>query len=79
MSSAPQRLDGLDITRYLAFVGMVIVNFKIAMGADGDLGFAVSFSSLFEGLAAATFVVLAGVGLALPPSAIRTLQLSKSH
>lgn len=65
MSSAPQRLDGLDIARYLAFVGMVIVNFKIAMGADSDLGFAASFSSLFEGRAAATFVVLAGVGFGL--------------
>ena len=26
------RLEGLDLARYVAFVGMVIVNFKIAMG-----------------------------------------------
>ena len=34
------RLYGLDLARFVAFVGMVIVNFKIAMGADsaGILG-----------------------------------------
>lgn len=65
MTSPPQRLEGLDLARYLAFVGMVIVNFKIAMGAEGTTGLAATFSGLFEGRAAATFVVLAGVGLGL--------------
>jgi hypothetical protein len=32
------RLEGLDLARYVAFVGMVVVNFKIAMGAEGGEG-----------------------------------------
>lgn len=59
------RLDGLDLARYLAFVGMVIVNFKIAMGADGGDGFLSAATTALEGRAAATFVVLAGIGLGL--------------
>lgn len=59
------RLEGLDIARYLAFVGMVIVNFRIAMGADGDTGLWADLSNLLQGRAAATFVVLAGIGLGL--------------
>ena len=70
MPPPAQRLYGLDLARYLAFVGMVIVNFKIAMGADGTTGLAATFSSLFECSAAATFVVLAGIGFGL--SAPRT-------
>ena len=30
------RLHGLDLARFLAFVGMVIVNFQIVMGAEGS-------------------------------------------
>lgn len=59
------RLAGLDLGRYLAFVGMVIVNFKIAMGAEGGAGVLGALTGLLEGRAAATFVVLAGVGLGL--------------
>lgn len=59
------RLDGLDVARYLAFVGMVIVNFKIAMGAENDAGILGILTSVLEGRAAATFVVLAGIGLGL--------------
>jgi uncharacterized protein len=63
---APQsRLAGLDLARYLAFVGMVIVNFKIAMGAENDGGWLSLLSGALEGRAAATFVVLAGIGLGL--------------
>lgn len=60
-----QRLDGLDLARYLAFVGMVIVNFKIAMGVEDGSGVLMTISTLLEGRAAATFVVLAGIGLGL--------------
>lgn len=59
------RLEGLDLARYLAFVGMVIVNFKIAMGAEGGEGFLSLMTAALEGRAAATFVVLAGIGLGL--------------
>ncbi|MBB4265421.1 DUF418 domain-containing protein [Roseospira visakhapatnamensis] len=60
------RLDGLDVARFAAFVGMVIVNFRIAMGAEETASgpLAVLVSTL-EGRAAATFVVLAGIGLGL--------------
>lgn len=58
-------LAGLDLARYLAFVGMVIVNFTIVMGAEGGTGPARQIIELFEGRAAATFVVLAGLGLGL--------------
>ncbi|MDA9008762.1 DUF418 domain-containing protein [Alphaproteobacteria bacterium] len=60
------RLDGLDVARLLAFIGMVIVNFKIVMGVPYDAsGWLVILTSLLEGRAAATFVVLAGLGLGL--------------
>lgn len=59
------RLEGLDLARCVAFVGMVIVNFKIAMGAEGDEGLLNLLTVAMEGCAAATFVVLAGIGLGL--------------
>lgn len=62
---ASNRLDGLDVARYLALVGMVIVNFKIAMGAEGGDGLINVFGAALQGRAAATFVVLAGIGLGL--------------
>lgn len=59
------RLNGLDLARFIAFVGMVIVNFKIAMGAEGGSGALNFLTVALEGRAAATFVVLAGIGLGL--------------
>jgi len=63
------RLGGLDLARYFAFVGMVIVNFKVAMGVDsssyGQTYVLGVLTEALEGRAAATFVVLAGVGLGL--------------
>ena len=66
-TSGQVRLEGLDLARFLAFLGMVIVNFKIVMGADaategGILGL---IATGLEGRAAASFVVLAGIGLGL--------------
>lgn len=57
--SAYARLDGLDVARFLAFIGMVIVNFGVVMAAEGPL-----FDAL-AGKAAATFVILAGIGIGL--------------
>lgn len=59
-----ERIIGIDIARALAVFGMIIVNFKIVLGENG-LSWVKSFVSAFDGKAAATFVVLAGVGLAL--------------
>lgn len=61
------RLDGLDLARCLAFFGMVIVNFTLAMGADAasDPGLLATIEQGLQGRAAATFVTLAGLGLGL--------------
>ena len=68
-SQVSVRLDGLDLARFVAFAGMVVVNFKIVMGVENNGGALDLFSAALEGRAAATFVVLAGIGLGL--SAIR--------
>jgi len=59
-----QRIIGIDVARALAVIGMIIVNFKVVLGENG-LPWIKSFASVFDGKAAAIFVVLAGVGLAL--------------
>ena len=64
-STPKPRLDGIDLARYFAFVGMVIVNFKVVMGAELNNGLLSLLTQALEGKAAATFVVLAGIGLGL--------------
>lgn len=59
------RLSGLDLARFLAFVGMVVVNFSVVMGASNDGSLAGMILGVLEGRAAATFVVLAGIGMGL--------------
>ncbi|MBL4710389.1 MAG: DUF1624 domain-containing protein [Flavobacteriales bacterium] len=59
-----ERIIGIDVARALAVIGMIIVNFKVVLGEKG-LDWVKSFASVFDGKSAATFVVLAGVGLAL--------------
>jgi uncharacterized protein len=59
-----QRIIGIDVARALAVIGMIIVNFKVVFGENGQ-PWVKSFASIFDGKAAATFVVLAGVGIAL--------------
>ena len=72
-----KRIIGIDVARALAVIGMIIVNFKVVFGANG-LPWVKSFASVFEGKAAATFVVLAGVGLALMTnSAIKNKDTAK--
>ena len=64
-SEKPMRLHGLDFARFLAFAGMVFVNFHVVTGlGDGEV-WATGFLTLLEGKAAATFVVLAGIGFGL--------------
>jgi len=64
-SAISTRLIGLDLARFIAFAGMVIVNFKIVMGADEATEWLGVLTGALEGRVAATFVVLAGVGLGL--------------
>ena len=60
------RQTGFDVARSLAIIGMVIVNFKVVLGAD-KLGadWLIRLVNLLDGRAAATFVILAGVGISL--------------
>ena len=60
------RIIGYDFARSLAIFGMIIVNYKISMQADNNgPQFLIILLKLIEGKAAATFVVLAGVGVSL--------------
>lgn len=60
------RIVGLDIARAFAMIGMVIVNFKVAMSAeDNGAPWLKTIAAIFDGRAAATFVVLAGIGASL--------------
>lgn len=58
-----KRIIGIDVARAFAVIGMILVNFKMVLGQQGET-WVKHFSSLLEGKAAATFVVLAGVGIA---------------
>ena len=61
-----ERVVGFDVARALAILGMVVVHFSLVMAADrsspGWLSAALSF---LDGRPAATFVILAGVGVTL--------------
>lgn len=85
MSAAAQqgRLHGLDFARFLAFAGMVFVNFHVVMGLEIGADWAFIFLGAFEGKAAATFVVLAGLGLGLAaqraePATFRRITLKRA-
>ncbi len=60
------RILGLDLARGAAILGMIVVNFKttMALGKEGP-PWLVATTGLVDGRAAATFVVLAGVGMSL--------------
>ena len=57
------RIIGIDVARAFAIIGMILVNFKMIFGQEGD-SWLLGFTKLFEGKAAALFVILAGVGIA---------------
>ena len=60
------RLEGLDLARCLALIGMVMVNFRLAMGVEHDSNvWLLQIYTALQGRCAAAFVVLAGIGLAL--------------
>ena len=60
------RILGYDVARALAVFGMVIVNYKVVMNAGGNgPDWLVWLAGLFNGRAAAIFVILAGVGITM--------------
>ncbi|TSB47771.1 DUF418 domain-containing protein [Alkalicoccobacillus porphyridii] len=65
-NQSKNRVEGLDFARALAMFGMLVMNFMVVTGAQGNGAPAlVWFTNLFEGRAAATFVTLAGIGISL--------------
>ncbi len=58
------RLGGLDLARYLALLGMVVVNFDVVM-VDPLLSNTKGTADFLQGKAAALFVILAGLGFGL--------------
>ena len=62
---AGTRLPGLDLARALAIFAMVLVNFDVALSAEGGPPWLESATALFQGRASALFVILAGMGLTL--------------
>jgi uncharacterized protein len=59
------RLHSLDISRFLAFCGMVLVNFRLAAEVTATGDWASVLITGLEGRAAALFVILAGIGISL--------------
>nr|WP_154959150.1 heparan-alpha-glucosaminide N-acetyltransferase domain-containing protein [Paenibacillus xylanexedens] len=60
------RILGLDVARALAVIGMILVNYKLAMNAQtGGPGWLQAATGIFEGRASALFVILAGLGVSL--------------
>ena len=60
------RIVGYDLARALALLGMLLVNFSVLLGNSGsDPTWLDYLIEMIMGRAAATFVVLAGVGLSL--------------
>ena len=61
-----KRIECLDFARFFAIFAMIIVNFSIVMGASGKGPKVLnSILNALEGRAAATFVILAGIGMSL--------------
>ena len=74
-SPRTSRIPGYDLARALAVMGMVLVNFKVVMGAEkAGLSWLIWLVGCLDGRAAATFVVLAGVGLSLISQRVRITQ-----
>ncbi|MYL70562.1 DUF418 domain-containing protein [Halobacillus litoralis] len=66
MLKSKNRIIGFDISRALAILGMVIVNYKISMHAEGNgPEWLIISTGLLEGRASAIFVILAGIGISL--------------
>jgi uncharacterized membrane protein YeiB len=61
-----ERVVGFDVARAVAILGMVVVHFSLVMAADrSSPGWLNLVLSILDGRAAATFVILAGIGVTL--------------
>ena len=65
-SPATERVAGYDVARSLALLGMIVVHFSLVGASDHTTpAWLAGILALLDGRAAATFVVLAGVGITL--------------
>ncbi|MBL4846648.1 MAG: DUF418 domain-containing protein [Planctomycetes bacterium] len=63
---ASPRVPGFDVARALAVFGMILVNYELVLkAAKSGPTWLANLTQLLQGRAAATFVVLAGVGVTL--------------
>jgi uncharacterized membrane protein YeiB len=63
---AARRIPGFDVARSMAMLGMIVVHFGLVMAEDHTRpSWSVWIMHVLDGRAAATFVILAGVGLTL--------------
>lgn len=84
LSTISTRVYGFDVARAVAILGMVVVHFSLVMSADhSGSEWIDSVLAFLDGRAAATFVILAGIGVTLmsqraitsaDPDAIRTVR-----
>jgi uncharacterized membrane protein YeiB len=66
VGEAAGRILGYDVARSMALLGMIVVHFGLVMAADPTRpAWSAMIMHVLDGRAAATFVVLAGVGLTL--------------
>jgi uncharacterized protein len=59
------RIIGFDLARAYAILGMYIVNYNTVFGSLKDQSFSGQFLSMLNGNSSTTFVILAGMGIAL--------------
>src|SRR5262245_52791983 len=65
-TEATRRILGYDVARSMAMLGMIVVHFGLVMAVDHTRpAWSAGIMHVLDGRAAATFVVLAGVGLTL--------------
>ncbi len=73
MNNMRHRVVGYDLARSLAIFGMVIVNFTLVIKApEGGADWIDLLTGIISGRAAVTFVVLAGIGMALMARSAKT-------
>jgi len=66
LQNKKSRIIGYDVARSLAIIGMVMVNYKVVMAAsEKGSEWLVWLVGLLDGRAAATFVILAGIGISM--------------
>lgn len=80
ITAPTQRLEGLDLARFLALAGMVVVNFSIVLvNPENPPDLWTHIDQALQGRAAALFVMLAGLGLGLSSKKGTSLSFYTTH